>query len=170
MVSDLYGTRTRLYSVSWISPFTSVDDDIAQWNTDSWGSWAHHIRNRCRSGTPQESYQKVRVARFLSLLTLCMISAPCFKIARYFRSSLRLVIVTRPEHLEDIRKATDDQLSFLDTLDQVSDHHATALGSTNVPNSRRPNLTIPSVRTESRFLPHQRGSWFDDAKHRQPFL
>ncbi|KAF5363880.1 hypothetical protein D9756_000065 [Leucocoprinus leucothites] len=41
---------------------------------------------------------------------------PVFKIPRYFSW---LVIITGREHLEDIRKATDDSLSFLDAIEQA---------------------------------------------------
>ncbi|KAF9445324.1 cytochrome P450 [Macrolepiota fuliginosa MF-IS2] len=48
----------------------------------------------------QEGYEKYRI----------------FKIRRYFSW---LVIVNGPQHLEDIRKATDDKLSFLDALSEA---------------------------------------------------
>jgi hypothetical protein len=57
-----------------------------------------------------EGYKKVRIC-FLSRSTSLMphVQYPVFKIPRYFSW---LVIVTGPDHLEDMRKATDDQMSF----------------------------------------------------------
>jgi hypothetical protein len=39
-----------------------------------------------------------------------------FKIAVFFSW---LVVVSGPEHIEDIRKATNDQMTFFDALDKV---------------------------------------------------